>query len=453
MSSSTLNQHETMRGRDVGRVARGEQAPRPPHEPGSISDSPPRPPESDKEEDWRPMIELRTAPTDFRFPTTNQTRHCYVRYLEYHRCLKGKDDEHRSECDKFQRWYRSLCPTDWVGCATVRLSSGTGRGRKGSSRDPSDPTACLFTQPGCRSQNPVGRISESEANCSSDFRNIEERQRRKRARAKYPIVIRTHPRSSTVPTMATFLGSSPALVARPVAKPHVSCTQSSRPPSSQGPPNGDQQPQPQQSVQAQQQAAPQARPKRSAGGADSTDWVASSLTRRFGIGAGLAWAGFLAVGVVSEQLKTRFEVAQQQANTKSGRGAGAGGGPAQRHPVLRAARGRRRRPAARRPGGDRPAGPRRRRQQREATFVDTFGDGKRPLALVMGSRPYTRGMCDGVEYVLRSMKAGGKRRVVVPPSLGFGDDGADFGMDGAQVPPGATLEYIVQIDKVSIAPA
>lgn len=122
--------------------------------------------------------------------------------------------------------------------------------------------------------------------------------------------------------MATFLGSSPALLARPIAKPHVSCTQTPRPPSAQNQPPSSEQPQPQtqqQSVQAQPQQAPvaaPARPKR-AGGADSTDWVASSLTRRFGIGAGLAWAGFLAVGVVSEQLKTRFEVAQQQANTKS----------------------------------------------------------------------------------------------------------------------------------------
>ena len=86
-----------------------------------------------------------------------------------------------------------------------------------------------------------------------------------------------------------------------------------RPPSAQNqlPPSEHS---PSQSVLAQLQQA--ARPKR-AGGADSTDWVASSLTRRFGIGAGLAWAGLLAVGVVSEQLKTRFEVAQQQANTKS----------------------------------------------------------------------------------------------------------------------------------------
>ena len=87
------------------------------------------------------------------------------------------------------------------------------------------------------------------------------------------------------------------------------------------------------------------------------------------------------------------------------------------------------------------------------SFVDTFGDGKRPLALVMGSRPYTRGMCEGIEYVLSSMRAGGKRRVVVPPGLAFGDDGADFGEEHVQIPPGATLEYVVQVDKVSIAPA
>lgn len=285
--------------------------------------------------------------------------------------------------------------------------------------------------------------------------------------------------------MATFLGSSPALLARPIAKPHVSCAQSPRPPSAQSQPPSSEQPQPQtqqQSVQAQPQQAPApapARPKR-AGGADSTDWVASSLTRRFGIGAGLAWAGFLAVGVVSEQLKTRFEVAQQQANTKSvpfhhacrslillrnrhysipvsrvvrrdveeeqevvlpngilyyEMRVGGGDVPRPGDLVVIDLQGR----VAGSGGGE--------------AFVDTFGDGKRPLALVMGSRPYTRGMCEGVEYVLRSMRAGGKRRVVVPPGLGFGDDGADFGEEHVQIPPGATLEYVVQVDKVSIAPA
>lgn len=60
-------------------------------------------------------IELRTAPRDRRFPTTNQTKHCWARYLEFHACakVKGEDDP---ECEKFKRWYNSLCPIEWVCC-------------------------------------------------------------------------------------------------------------------------------------------------------------------------------------------------------------------------------------------------------------------------------------------------------------------------------------------------
>ncbi|KAI7746977.1 hypothetical protein M8C21_018819 [Ambrosia artemisiifolia] len=32
-------------------------------------------------------IELKTAPADYRFPTTNQSRHCFTRYVEFHRNL------------------------------------------------------------------------------------------------------------------------------------------------------------------------------------------------------------------------------------------------------------------------------------------------------------------------------------------------------------------------------
>ncbi|KAI7995764.1 Cytochrome c oxidase subunit 6b-2 [Camellia lanceoleosa] len=31
--------------------------------------------------------EVGTAPFDWRFPTTNQTSHCYSRYLEYHKAM------------------------------------------------------------------------------------------------------------------------------------------------------------------------------------------------------------------------------------------------------------------------------------------------------------------------------------------------------------------------------
>ena len=86
-------------------------------------------------------------------------------------------------------------------------------------------------------------------------------------------------------------------------------------------------------------------------------------------------------------------------------------------------------------------------------FVDTLGGEKKPLSLVLGgSRPYTKGMCGGIEYVLRSMKAGDRRRVIVPSGMGFGENGADLGSD-LQIPPNATLEYVVEVDKVSIAPA
>ncbi|KAG6413094.1 hypothetical protein SASPL_125794 [Salvia splendens] len=59
------------------------------------------------------VIELKTAPADFRFPTTNQTRHCFTRYIEFHRCVAAKGEED-GDCNKFAKYYRSLCPGEWV---------------------------------------------------------------------------------------------------------------------------------------------------------------------------------------------------------------------------------------------------------------------------------------------------------------------------------------------------
>ncbi|KAG6511564.1 hypothetical protein ZIOFF_029637 [Zingiber officinale] len=66
--------------------------------------------EQDAEE---PEIKIETAPADFRFPTTNQTRHCFTRYIEYHRCVTAKGED-APECNKFAKYYRSLCPSEWV---------------------------------------------------------------------------------------------------------------------------------------------------------------------------------------------------------------------------------------------------------------------------------------------------------------------------------------------------
>uniref|UniRef100_A0A803N8A9 peptidylprolyl isomerase n=1 Tax=Chenopodium quinoa TaxID=63459 RepID=A0A803N8A9_CHEQI len=204
---------------------------------------------------------------------------------------------------------------------------------------------------------------------------------------------------------------------------------------------------------------------------NSTDWIASSLTRRFGLGAGLAWVGFLAVGVISEQVKTRLEVSQEQANTRQGFGEGRRGYTTKWHKHtrllviecfawllalhvfvdwyydMRIGGG-----ATPRTGDLVVIDLKGSVKDSGEVFVDTFGKNNRSLALVMGSRPYTRGMCEGIEYVLKTMKAGGKRRVIVPPKLGYCDNGADFGSD-VSIPPCATLEYIVEVDRVSIAPA
>lgn len=69
--------------------------------------------EEEEEEEKKPEIKIQTAPLDIRFVTTNQARHCYTRYQEYHKCAKEKGDD-AEECSFFQRAYRAICPGDWI---------------------------------------------------------------------------------------------------------------------------------------------------------------------------------------------------------------------------------------------------------------------------------------------------------------------------------------------------
>ncbi|CAL4914716.1 unnamed protein product [Urochloa decumbens] len=78
----------------------------------------------EEEAEEKPEIKIETAPADFRFPTTNQTRHCFTRYVEYHRCVAAKGDD-ASECDKFAKYYRSLCPGEWVDRWNEQRENGT----------------------------------------------------------------------------------------------------------------------------------------------------------------------------------------------------------------------------------------------------------------------------------------------------------------------------------------
>ncbi|KAK3127729.1 hypothetical protein QOZ80_7AG0577620 [Eleusine coracana subsp. coracana] len=74
--------------------------------------------------DQKPEIKIETAPADFRFPTTNQTRHCFTRYIEYHRCVAAKG-EGAPECEKFAKYYRSLCPSEWIERWNEQRENGT----------------------------------------------------------------------------------------------------------------------------------------------------------------------------------------------------------------------------------------------------------------------------------------------------------------------------------------
>lgn len=82
-----------------------------------------------------------------------------------------------------------------------------------------------------------------------------------------------------------------------------------------------------------------------------------------------------------------------------------------------------------------------------------------PIVFTFGSRPFTGGMCRGTEIALADMRAGGRRLVVVPPELGFGPEGnvlrstRHVGDKQGVIPPNATLEYELELVRVSIPPS
>ncbi|XP_002965634.2 cytochrome c oxidase subunit 6b-1 isoform X2 [Selaginella moellendorffii] len=84
-----------------------------------VQEEPEEEKEEEEEEQPKPkltvedVLNTKTAPFDIRFPSTNQTKHCYTRYIEYHKCRKERGPD-APECDKYARYYRSLCPSEWI---------------------------------------------------------------------------------------------------------------------------------------------------------------------------------------------------------------------------------------------------------------------------------------------------------------------------------------------------
>lgn len=67
---------------------------------------------------------------------------------------------------------------------------------------------------------------------------------------------------------------------------------------------------------------------------------------------------------------------------------------------------------------------------------DSSIDSHRPFPMTIGSTPVIKGWVEG----LRGMKVGGKRRLRIPPQLGYGSRGS-----GRAIPPGATLIFDIEL--------
>ena len=205
-------------------------------------------------------------------------------------------------------------------------------------------------------------------------------------------------------------------------------------------------------------ADPPKEKKRRVRQADSTDAVATFMTRRFGIAGGLAWLGVLTFGVVSEQLKTRREVREAAENTvevKKSEIKTSVSPSGVRSSDLKIGGGERVQPGylvaadivAKVVEVNAETGA---VEREESVLVDTRKLG-RQLVFSFGNKPQgpiTRGLLESVG----EMRQGGRRVVVVPPAMAFGADGAALA-GNVTVPPNATVQYDIELARVSVPPS
>jgi FKBP-type peptidyl-prolyl cis-trans isomerase FkpA len=74
----------------------------------------------------------------------------------------------------------------------------------------------------------------------------------------------------------------------------------------------------------------------------------------------------------------------------------------------------------------------------DGTKFDSSADQGKPLEFTLGKGEVIEGFDDGVF----GMKVGGKRQLVIPPEVGYGEAGS------GKIPPNATLVFVVKLEEV-----
>jgi len=80
---------------------------------------------------------------------------------------------------------------------------------------------------------------------------------------------------------------------------------------------------------------------------------------------------------------------------------------------------------------------------RQGQQFDSCQDRRKPLEFQLGAGRVIKGWDEGVA----GMKIGGKRVLIIPPELGYGDKGAE-----GVIPPGATLLFEVEVVSITGEP-